>query len=339
MSTERKASLDTIRALAIFAVVQCHCATAYGRDNAFGRVLQLGGHGVDLFFVLSGWLLGCILARELTQTGTIDIRRFWLRRWLRTLPAYYAVLLFTLLQTALQAKEQVRFDYLIFAQNYADMPYFTISWSLCVEEHFYLAVAPALVFLYGRRRGIWIVAVVLAIPIVCREMGWYGTLNETHVRFDQCAVGVLLGCISVMKPALWHSISKLTPVAVAISIGLLLFNIYTRVHPELGIHDLNLTCWTFMCASLILLANSNKFCAEELSFPGARYLAERSYAIYLLHVEAFSVMRVLPEVSFPIFCLLVWLISIASAELLFRFVERPGMMLREKFAISRAFRS
>src|SRR5262245_7175385 len=130
----RNGSLDLLRSLAIILVVNCHCVGAHG-DAAALHVLQLGGKAVDLFFVLSGWLLGYQLLSEFRDTGTIDVRRFWLRRWLRTLPAYYAVLLLTFLwQIAARHNYELCWSYLLFGQTYlTDMPYFGVSWSLCVE--------------------------------------------------------------------------------------------------------------------------------------------------------------------------------------------------------------
>src|SRR4051794_14167239 len=93
----RNPRLDVLRVAAIVSVVNCHIAAAFHPNGLLG-ILQLGGHGVDLFFVLSGWLLGKQLCEELRDTGSVDLKRFWLRRWLRTLPAYYAVMSLTIIQ-------------------------------------------------------------------------------------------------------------------------------------------------------------------------------------------------------------------------------------------------
>ena len=69
---------------------------------------------------------------------------------------------------------------------------------------------------------------------------------------------------------------------------------------------------------------------------GVRYLAERSYAIYLLHLEVIVLVMRLPRLPFIISLLLVWTGSVIVAELLYRFVERPGMQLRDRFRASRS---
>lgn len=80
-------SMDFLRAVAILLVILAHTSLSYGRFPSLVP-LQFGGTGVDLFFVLSGWLLGCQLFKELNKHNTINIKRFWVRRWMRTLPAY-----------------------------------------------------------------------------------------------------------------------------------------------------------------------------------------------------------------------------------------------------------
>jgi peptidoglycan/LPS O-acetylase OafA/YrhL len=178
MKGERNAWLDTLRAIAILAVIACHISSSFRELNAtqdhhwlaihhWLGIAGLGGHGVDLFFVLSGWLLGCLLLSEKTRTNQIDVKRFWMRRWLRTLPAYYMVLLLTLGQRILQGRWQ--FDdgyYFLFLQNYAldPLPFFGVSWSLCVEEQFYLLIAPLLFLIPTRSLVTASLTCLIALP-------------------------------------------------------------------------------------------------------------------------------------------------------------------------------
>ena len=136
--------------------------------------------------------------KEFAREGTIDVQRFWLRRWLRTLPAYYAVLVLSIAQRLL-AKDNVEFpySYFVFLQNYEHPLYFfSISWSLCLEEHFYLFVAPTLLLLFTRLRakvGLSVLLALLVMPLVFRELGWYGTLHETIVVLAlSCAASEVL---------------------------------------------------------------------------------------------------------------------------------------------------
>lgn len=336
----RNGSLDILRGLAILMVVNCHAVSAYGSSAAL-YPLQLGGKGVDLFFVLSGWLLGYQLLSELKSSGTVDVSRFWYRRWLRTLPAYYAVLAMTFLwQAAGRGQTDLCWSYLFFGQTYlTDMPYFGVSWSLCVEEHFYLAIAPLLVMFFRYPKTRWLLPVLLLVPPVCRGMGWYGNSTQTHVRWDQCACGVGLAYVAVYRHHLWQRLCRFAPLIALAGLSAAGANVLTRFHPEWGAADLGPLPWAMIAVSLVLLGNSSPFWKQRFHLPGARYLADRSYSLYLLHVEALALLKHAPTLPFPVYLALVWIIGLLLAEVLYRAVEQPFMQAREWFAASRTARA
>jgi peptidoglycan/LPS O-acetylase OafA/YrhL len=334
----RYPGLDLLRALAIVLVVNCHAATAFGSRPEY-RALQLGGKGVDLFFVLSGWLLGRQLMRELRDTNTIDLRRFWYRRWLRTLPAYYAVLAFTFAWQLARGNYDLRWSYLFFGQTYlTDLPYFGVSWSLCVEEHFYLAVAPVLLLFWRVRAALVLLPLLLVLPFVCRSAGWLvhpdGGGIETHARYDPCAVGVLLAAIDVARPRLWAVLRSLAPFLALAGLVAAGRDVACRLNPQWGLGDQGITAWALIFGSWVLLAAARPGWAVG-RLPGVRYVAERSYAVYLLHPEAFALLKKLDGLPFVAFLALTWAVSLLLAEVLYRLVERPGMRLRERFGASR----
>jgi peptidoglycan/LPS O-acetylase OafA/YrhL len=333
---KRNGSLDVLRALAIVWVVNCHIVTAYGKAPHL-YPLQLGGKGVDLFFALSGWLLGRQLLNEMRQTGTINVRRFWYRRWLRTLPAYYAVLLVTLAWQLPARTPSWRYTtFFFFGQNYLpQMPFFGVSWSLCVEEHFYLLVAPLLLACFRFRAAVVLLPVLLLAPHVCRVMGWYHNVEETHVRWDQCASGVVLAYCSVFRPKLWARLCRWAPALALVGLGLVGFNVLTRLNPRWQIKDLNTTTWMFIFAGWVLLGNSSPFWKTSFRYRPVRFLADRAYSLYLLHVESFAILKRFGNLSFPEYLALSWLISFALAEVLYRAVELPFMNARDKFAATR----
>jgi peptidoglycan/LPS O-acetylase OafA/YrhL len=335
MST-RNGSLDVLRCLAIAGVVTCHTVSAFGSSPALAP-LQLGGKGVDLFFVLSGWLLGHQLLTERRDTGTIDVRRFWYRRWLRTLPAYYAVLGLTFAwQIAGRGSMDLCWSYVLFGQTYLlpRMPYFGVSWSLCVEEHFYLAVAPLLLLFATGRRAV-VLWLLLLVPALCRHFGACGSLEQTHVRWDQCGAGVALAAVEVYAPVVWRRLCRAALVLASVAFGALGLNVLFRLHPEWGVGDLGTGAWTLMAVALVLLANSGPFWSQRFTLPGARFLADRAYALYLLHGEALALMKHTSGLSFLVYLVLTWGVSLLLAEALFRGVERPFLRAREWFAASR----
>ena len=332
----RYPGLDLLRALAIVLVVNCHAVTAFGSPSEY-YVLQLGGKGVDLFFVLSGWLLGRQLFRELRDTNTIDLRRFWYRRWLRTLPAYFAVLALTFVWQLVRGNYDLRLSYLYFGQTYlTDLPYFGVSWSLCVEEHFYLAVAPLLLIFWRWRFAVCFLPVLLAVPVVCRWNGWYGHEGvETHARYDPCAVGVLLAAIDATLPRLWALLRRFAPLLALAGLAAAGRDVVCRLNPQWELGDQGILAWALIFGTWVLLAAARPDWAAG-RLPGVRYVAERSYAVYLLHPDALALLKRVEGVSFGAFVVLTWVLSLLLAEVLFRLVERPGMRLRERFGASRS---
>jgi peptidoglycan/LPS O-acetylase OafA/YrhL len=332
----RVSSLDCLRSLAILMVLLAHTVLAYGapRHLAF---LQLGGTGVDLFFVLSGWLLGRHLLKELRATGGIDLPRFWCRRWLRTLPAYLAVLAATLIQFRLSnADAGLPLQYLFFGQNYLEMPFLHVSWSLCVEEHFYLLVAPAILIVARHHRLlIPVLFTALILPFACRQLGLYSSIEETHVRFDACAAGVLLAAIHLHCPDAWSKLTRFAAPLFAIAATIYVsFYVICFVQGTQVVSDPGVFAIIF-CA-FIVFAVSSESIQQRLTFPGCYYIASRSYAIYLLHPEVLALLkRFGGQLPFAVFLLLTCIGSCLVAEILYRCVELPVMNAREYFQITR----
>src|SRR5512133_2725274 len=139
-ANDRVSSLDVFRALAIIGVVIYH----------YHHWLKYGNLGVDLFFVISGLLVGGILTREFEKDQRINIPKFLLQRGFKIWPSYYFLLAFGSLIAFLLYRNthpafQIPFwdlkKYLFFYQNYDEEPVhwaFDHIWSLCVEEHFYI---------------------------------------------------------------------------------------------------------------------------------------------------------------------------------------------------------
>jgi peptidoglycan/LPS O-acetylase OafA/YrhL len=336
--TRRNGSLDALRAAAIGMVLACHLTNTFLPGTGVASVAAVGGRGVDLFFVLSGWLLGSQLFREAERTGTIDVRRFWVRRWLRTLPAYHAMLLATFGQIVVQGRaDRIDWRYLLFVQNYLpDMPYLGVTWSLCVEEHFYLAVAPAVWLAFRRRWGVWLVAVIASGLVAAHVAGWYPTHNTyeiyaSHVRWEQCAAGVVLAWVAARRPRAWAwLVRRSLPLAglatVLIVVAVLNATLWGWWLPGWGTFG-----WGLIFAAWVLRA-----VVRERAVPAwIEFVATRAYAIYLVHVEAIAAVRHLGEMPAGVRMVLALGLAFALAEVLYRCVERPFMRLRERLPTAR----
>jgi peptidoglycan/LPS O-acetylase OafA/YrhL len=301
-----------------------------GIYGAFG----IGGYGVDLFFVLSGWLLGGILLKEITKTGTLDLVHFYRKRWLRTLPCYYAVLIATLLQRALSGKfNAVDLSYAGFLQTYtfSSLPFLTISWSLCVEEHFYLIIAPCLLLLRRSRASIGIMLLIMiAVPFAFRAFGLFHNTAQTHVRLDQCGFGVLLAFLKSLDTEAFSSfVAKLRwMVWIAIAtLGLMFYGRYTGQGILFEREWITLIAGVFVVQSVNPLRSGiDRFCRTGL----IQYLASRSYCIYFCHVEALHLVKRLGWVGIIPSVIVFLAVCLLLSEALHRIVERPCMAFRRK---------
>jgi len=331
--------LDVLRALAIMMVFTAHSVLSFGAPASIAG-LQFGGAGVDLFFLLSGWLIGSQLFAEKTKFKNIDIKRFWIRRWMRTLPAYYVVLLATVAQLML-TKDSFKdpLPYFFFFQNY-DYPltYFYISWSLSVEEQFYLAVAPLLVLIFKCKVPYQSFALIILLltPSLFRYLGWFDTVVETHVRWDCCLMGVFLAHTSYYHPKLWATATKLkNPFAIIGSLSLVMFFYYRWFPPSNDYADPSFLLLALVFGSLVFFAVNTPVFTKPFGYRLIMHISTRSYSIYLLHPEALALCRKFAaDMGFIVHFTAALLITLIIAEILFRFIEIPFIKLRSKFTFS-----
>ena len=142
--------LDLIRATAILMVVGYHVVQWLPAKPKWLLLLtNPGQYGVNLFFALSGFLVGSLYFRERMKYGNVDKSRFILKLITRTVPIYLIALAISFLGSRIFEGEAFEWTYLIFLQNYLEkIPYFKVSWSLCVEEHFYAILPFFLTIIY-----------------------------------------------------------------------------------------------------------------------------------------------------------------------------------------------
>lgn len=203
----RSQALDFYRGLAILAVVFFH----------FGPVLKYGYIGVDLFFVISGYLVGGILV-EKYRKGSIKFWKFFLKRGFKIWPSYYFFLFFGnaiayYLYVDSNPDAYIPFNdllrYLFFYRNYTGVPQhwnFDHVWSLCIEEHFYILfpIALMITLLMGRvsDKKIYVICALTIISgfvfkfLSLNFTGGQDTYSATHNRLDALAYGILLYMIN-----------------------------------------------------------------------------------------------------------------------------------------------
>ena len=340
---QRISGLDLLRTLAILLVLLAHYPKT--GNGLLTRALNLGWTGVDLFFVLSGYLIAGQLFKSLAEGEQVGYGGFYLRRLLRTLPTYYVVLgVYFLLSPAPGWK------YLVFLQNFDNPKTFAPSWSLCVEEQFYL-VFPLFVWLFHRSRWlIWSIPAVLALEFVIRAATWIqlrpDLLPEPHAletymrylyypttsRLDGIALGVGIAALKWFRPTLWASLMARgnqllwgSSVLLAASI-LALWKHYSFLCSTAGFTLLNLS-FAFLTASAL----SHTSYVARVHLWGAKQVALLSYSVYLTHTLALELTgRIFDGFhSLPAVLAAVALI-VLFASLLHFGVERPSLSLRDR---------
>ncbi|MDG4555313.1 MAG: acyltransferase [Candidatus Competibacter sp.] len=213
--TERNYGLDVLRAVAILLVLASHAIFFIIQAIPESNIIKLisyfcGFWGVELFFVLSGFLIGTIIKKLVVANSRYWIFSFWIRRWFRTLPCYFLFLLLNVLwfYYLSGALPKGLYYYPIFSQNlaWAHPDFFPEAWSLSVEEYFYLVfpliitilirckIKPENSYLYsGAFLLIFSTALRFYYAFVEPSLVWDADIRKVVVfRFDSLMSGIYL---------------------------------------------------------------------------------------------------------------------------------------------------
>ena len=366
--TEQRADgLDTLRSLAIVLVFAYHYMVFVSGAPTFGWVSEIGWVGVDLFFVLSGYLIANQIFGGLAKGRELSLKAFYARRFLRTLPNFYVVLAFYFLFPAVMGGNPLPplWSFLTFTQNILLQPgtAFSHAWSLCIEEQFYLLL-PAVALIGVRhvrsiRVGWWLLAALMLSAIAIRSALWlrYGREADgaiqgyhphiyyaTWCRFDEFLPGMALAMLKNFYPARWARLlqwSRVTGLAALASVGVmfvLLLSFYRIDGYGYGYamtaFGYSLLACAFAIATLAALSPGSLL--HRVRVPGAARLAAWSYAIYLSHKPlAVILQRALGargiDADSAAAAVASILVCLVGGWLLYRLVETPFMKLRDRF--------
>lgn len=353
ISPARFVGLDTLRALAIALVLMSHYNGFVRHSPGFGAIGNIGWAGVDLFFVLSGYLIGNQLLAPAARGESLDLRTFFARRLLRTLPNYYAVLaVYLMLPDSSIAGKSIApvWRFLTFTQNFG-MNYgetFTHSWSLCIEEQFYLVLPLVIITLVGSRRSprlLWCALVAaIAAGMTARGIAFMdgkdvfaaSVYYSSFGRFDELLPGVAIALLKNFHPVGFARMLRYGHallVAGLASAAAVLYGVMNEAPTAFLASTFGFSLVAFSFALLTCSALSPSSLLNRLHIPGASSLAQWSYAAYLAHKPVF--MALSPELqkwgvdtSASMTIIIVMAIGILSGWLLYILIETPFMKLR-----------
>jgi peptidoglycan/LPS O-acetylase OafA/YrhL len=364
---KRKLGLDVVRGIAILLVIISHSNTFF-QGNLFLDICGL--LGVEIFFVLSGFLIGGILIKDLIERPTYEsLKKFYIRRWLRTLPVYYLVLLGVFAINQVMKIREFNLLNLIFLQNFSEKALGTlpVSWSLSVEEWFYLLMP--LCFLIavkllknklGAKKVFFIVAITVFFVsfglriftvLSSNPMFDYGIRKQIFLRFDTLMFGVLLAGIKVYYKDFYVKFNAKTVLLLSLvgfSIMGSLYAWYFKSYDALNysvigrifLFDLiSLSCM-FLVVSLDKSVFVNAISEKSIFSRIFTFLSVTSYGIYLIHLDIYYLVHKITErfdglLASAVSLIISVAITLVGAYLLHILWERPFMNLRDNITLKK----
>ena len=334
-------ALDGLRAAAITMVVWHHSTT-----GSFSLPMATRGYlGVDLFFIISGFLIVTLLLRERESNGDISLRNFYIRRSLRIFPAYALLLLIVAVMLAANPggtnADGFRHDLpfaLFFIANFVPMySLLSITWSLSVEEQFYL-IAPALEKYMPR--SAWMVLLPAYVLVSLPALGYFPDFDLPsffrETTFGPIILGVMLAHALASRRSFdyifgvlgkWH--------APLIALTLLIAATGLRIDdmsgwPRIAVH------WAMLILIAACVIHERHILMPVLRLKPIVRIGQVSYGIYLYHLLAqFVIFKTIQRAGVSN----IWIIFVGNAivawvlaEISYRFIEKPFLAMRSRFA-------
>jgi peptidoglycan/LPS O-acetylase OafA/YrhL len=363
-AASRLPGLDLLRALAIGWVLLYH-ASLWGLAPRQNPLVGFGWMGVDLFFVLSGFLIAGQLLRPFARGQRPSYGRFLTRRALRTLPAYLVIVAIYFLAPAWRERTDIQplWSYLTFTQNLGLGPIspaaFSHAWSLCVEEQFYLVFPLALGLVALRPRPGTVIgafAAVLVFGMLIRGWFWLDDVGSprfdilgtpegpymrliyypTWSRLDGLLAGIAAAAVQTFRPAWWARLTARPNLLLAAGLAGVAASA-ALFQNEVGGFFAAVFGYPLTAASMAALvtgAASPGSAIGRRAIPGAGALAAGSYSLYLSHKMVFHAVataaKAWPPAAHILALPLALILAGAAGAALYWSVERPFLKLRER---------
>lgn len=367
-AADRFAGLDHLRSVAILLVFLFHYKM-FGSPALINSIGSFGWTGVDLFFVLSGFLVAGQLFKPISKGRLPSFKSFYINRSLRILPAYLFVLFIYFTVPAFTERSHLPplWKMLTFTQNFGlDLQTegaFSHAWSLCIEEQFYIALPLLTLMLLApkaRNQLAWLIPAVIALGMVLRGMAWHTAMQPspgeegisehfgadyyrfvyypTYTRLDGLLAGTCLAAINHFRPDLWKKLTgkgnRMIVLAVAV-----LFVAWWVCHDEKQ-YEFSGSVFGYPLVSLgyailVIAALSPDSILSGFSSKVTRFGAMISYSVYLVHKQLIHLTHKFlsgygwRETSYRTFAISC-IVCVVGGVILYFVIERPFMKLRSR---------
>lgn len=370
---KRNIGLDITRSIAILLVLVSHCTNIFHLNSDIlgenlWRLSICGFYGVELFFVLSGFLIGRILIKSIVSTeGTFFeyvhvLKKFWIRRWFRTLPLYYLMLPVNCLFWYYITKYcwntvpiTISWRHLFFLQNYDIIAtsFFPESWSLCIEEWFYISIPIILIILLHINKHIFrnilaiviIIAVARFVYVMCNgdDLQWdYNLRKNVFLRMDALGIGVLLAYISLYRERWFSKLSSIyvlligvISVCIVACICLSSQSAIESFFAKTIMFDIVTVSWGLVMCYLYHVEVKNNLVIKV--FTG---ISKISYSLYLVHFPIFIYAAwytgdIDDLLTKSVICISAWILAFIISFVIHTFYEFPIMNLRDRIKFTK----
>jgi len=336
----REIELDFVRGIAILLVMDFHNAS-FGLLHYPLRLLHIphpGWMGVDIFFVLSGFLVGGLLVKEWKVKGRIDSKSFLIRRVFKIWPQYY-VYLFLLIVSGRHTVREL-WGNLLNIQNYTGG--IAHTWSLAIEEHAYLLIILILAVAARRKtrmRSLFLFFAGLSLCVVLLRLGlaWerIQVFDPTHTRVNAIFYGVMLAILYHYAPETFHRMQRWRWLWIGIPVVALCyswFHFHTWWDPAIS---LDLADFSGI-ALLMLIYRHWEGKTHNWLYRSVAWIGLYSYGIYLWHVSVDAPVAIVAR-RFPVWLVPAWrgvapiVAGILMGVVTTKLVEFPALRLRDKW--------
>lgn len=371
-TSERSPGLDVARTLGISGVLAAHLTLflslfGYTMEEMLPMHIWGGFFGVELFFVLSGLLIGEILFRDVFYAFSAKkLYIFFTRRWMRTLPAYYIVLLWVAITVALNnGSLNSLWKYIFFIQNSPPefASFFGISWSLSIEQWSYILIPCFLLissFLYtiATKNKIEKFFLIMVLSIIAgslfariflsfNNLPWDGIFRkQVIIRLDAVSFGIVIAWIKIFQQDLYRKLGSGYFFGIALILLYFVSNQYNMsLFEDEGnffIKTMGFTLVDMLLAFSLIFFDSSRLIKtifDQKTYIGKLFLygSRYSYSLYLVHTIVFLfILKNLTQETPTLYkagCMvLALLLSQVMAMVLYHVVEKPFMNMRRRIS-------